>query len=93
MIFTDVSRLVATKNQVSCDVAGEAVILNLEKGVYYSTNPVGARVWGLIQESTTLANVRDTVLDEFDVEASNLDADLRVFLEQLFVHGLAEITE
>jgi hypothetical protein len=91
--FTDLSRLAVTKNQVSCDVAGEAVILNLENGVYYSTNPVGARVWYLIQESRTLADVRDTLLEEFDVESSRLEADLRVFLEQLSVQGLVEITE
>ena len=95
MPLTDVSRLVAAQHQVSRDVAEEAVIVNLENGVYYSTNPVGTRIWQLIirQESRTFADLRNTLLDEFDVDAARLEADLRVFVEQLFVHGLVELTE
>ena len=42
--------MVATKDQVSCDLAGEAAILNIKSGVYYGLDPVGARIWNLMQE-------------------------------------------
>jgi hypothetical protein len=45
------STVVAAKDQVSCDLAGEAVILNLKSGIYYGLNPVAARVWSLIQRA------------------------------------------
>ena len=48
--ISDRSVVVATKDQVSCDLAGEAAILNIKSGVYYGLDPVGARIWTLMQE-------------------------------------------
>ena len=39
-------RVVAGRAQVSCDRGGEAAILHLTSGTYYSLNPTGARIWG-----------------------------------------------
>jgi hypothetical protein len=89
--LNELSRIVAKTNQVSCDVAGETVVLNLESGVYYGTDLVGARVWHLIQELKTFAEVRDALLAEYDVGAMSLEADLRVLLAQLAEEGLVEI--
>jgi hypothetical protein len=86
-------RVVANGNHLTCNQAGEAVILNLENGVYYSVNPDGTCVWNLIQEPRTVADLRDTLLEEFDVEPASLEADLRALLEQLAEHGLIKITE
>lgn len=37
------SSVVATKERVSSDLAGEAIILDLKSGAYYSLNDVRAR--------------------------------------------------
>ena len=44
------SVVVAAPRQVSSDLRGEAAILQLESGVYYTLNAVGARVWTLLQQ-------------------------------------------
>ena len=92
MLLTDQSRIVVTKDRVSCDLAGEVAILNLENGVYYGLNPVGARVWNLIQEPRTLADLRDALLGEYDVDAARLESDLRGLLAQLAEQRLIDIT-
>ena len=43
----------AAGEQASCDLTGEAVILNLRSGQYFSLNDVGTRIWNLIQEPKT----------------------------------------
>ena len=90
--FHEQSLVVAAKDQVSCDLAGEAAILGLRDGVYYGLDLVGARVWNLIQEPKTFAALRDTLLGEYEVEASNLESDLRELLDQLSKHGLVVVT-
>ena len=90
--FSDQSRIVVTKEQVSCDLAGEAAILNLKNGVYYGLDPVGARIWTLVQEPKTFAELRETMLGEYEVEATRLESDLRGLLGQLAEQGLIEIT-
>lgn len=91
--LNDQTRVVATKEQVSCDLAGEAAILNLKNGVYYGLDPVGARIWNLIQEPKTLAELRETLLAEYEVEPERLDADLRSLLSQLAEQQLIDISE
>jgi hypothetical protein len=90
--LSEQTRIVVSKDQVSCDLQGEAAILNLNNGVYYGLDPVGARVWNLIQQSKTFAEVRQAMLEEYDVEADRLDADLRELLGQLKEQGLIELT-
>jgi hypothetical protein len=85
------STVVAVKDQVSCDLAGEAVILNLKSGIYYGLNPVGARVWGMIQEPKIVSAVLDTLLEEYDVEPDRCEVDLFLLLNDLAGRDLLEI--
>ena len=87
------SRVVVSKEQVACDLEGETAILNLKNSVYYGLDPIGARVWQLIQEPTTLAQIRDVLKGEYDVDAARLEADIRDLLQQLAEQGLVEITQ
>ena len=61
------STVKAARGQVSCDVAGEAVILDANQGMYYGLDAVGARVWDLLQEPVSLSLILDTLLAEYDV--------------------------
>ena len=85
------ARVVAARDQVSCEVEGEAVILNLADGVYYGLNPAGAHVWQLLERPHTLAELRDALVAEFEVEPAVAETDLRVLLEELQERGLVEI--
>ena len=87
------SRVVASKDQVSSDLGSEAAILNLKNSVYYGLDPIGARVWQLVQEPTTLGHIRDVLRTEYDVEAAQLEADIRDLLQELAAQGLVEITK
>ena len=85
------STIVAAKDQVSCDLAGEAVILNLKSGVYYGLNPVGARVWSLIQEPRTVGAVLEALLEEYEVDPGRCEGDLLLLLDELIGRDLLEI--
>ncbi|HXG19017.1 MAG TPA: PqqD family protein [Methylomirabilota bacterium] len=85
------STVVTAKDQVWCEMAGEAVILNLKSGIYYGLNPVGARVWSLIQEPKSVGNVLDTLLAEYDVEPDRCESDLMALLQDLAARELIKI--
>ena len=92
MHLLDRTRIVASQQQVSCDFSGEAAILNLKNGVYYGLDPIGARIWNLIQEPRTLAELRHILIAEYDVGAARLDSDIRDLLERLAENELVEIS-
>jgi hypothetical protein len=79
--------------QVSCDLAGEAVILSLKSGQYFGLNEVGARIWNLIQEPKTVSAVLDAVLEEYDVALKQLEPDLLALLEEMANKELIEVEE
>ena len=83
--------IVAKKEQVSSALAGEAVILNLESGVYYGLNPVGASIWNLIQKPTSVREIRDAILEEYNVDFDECDRDVKALLEQLQEQGMIEV--
>jgi hypothetical protein len=80
--------IAAVPDHASCELGGETVILDLQSGVYYGLDPVGTRVWRLLQEPRSLAGLRDLIVDEFDVAAERCETDLAVFVASLNAHGL-----
>ena len=85
------SVVVASRDQVSCPLGEESAILNLKNSVYYGLDPVGARVWNLLREPRRVAAVRDSLLDEYDVEAMRCEQDLLELLEKMRGEGLIEV--
>jgi hypothetical protein len=89
--ITAATTVTASKDQVFCDLAGEAAILNLKNSAYYGLDIVGARIWALVQEPTTVATVRDVILREYDVEPEQCERDLLDLLQKLAAEGLIAI--
>jgi len=89
--LTPQSRVVASPQQVSCDVASETVILSLESGEYFGLNEVGATIWRLIQQPHTIEQLRDALLEEYEGvdESECLDQVLRL-LEELWALQLVQ---
>lgn len=70
------------------ELDGEAVILNLESGIYFGLDQVGTRIWQLIQEHGALQKVFETMCDEFDVGSDALENDLLELVAELCAKGL-----
>jgi hypothetical protein len=85
------TRVMASRDQVSVDLDGEAVILGLADGVYYGLDPVGARVWAMLDAPRTVAELRDAVVAEWEVDAPTAEADLIALLGELAARGLVTI--
>ena len=85
------SLVALSKDQVSCDLAGEAAILNIRAGMYYGLDEVGARMWNLIQKPRLAREIKETLLNEYDVEPQRCERDLLALLNDLAGKGLIEI--
>ena len=90
-IILESSTVVVTKDQVSCDLSGEAAILNLKSGVYFGLNTVGASIWKLIQEPRTVKEIRDSIVEEYEVDSNQCEQDILEILRELSTRGLIEI--
>jgi hypothetical protein len=87
------SVVVAAKDQVSCDLEGETAILGLAKGTYYGLDSIGAKVWTLLQQPKSVAEICDAVLQEYEVEPECCHQDMLALLERLRTEGLIEVRD
>ena len=72
------------------EVFGELVLLSPRKGVFYSLDSVGARVWELLCQSGDLEKVVPELLEEYDVSEERLRMDLEALLADLCTAELLE---
>lgn len=85
------SRVVVSHEQVSCDLDGEAAILNLATGVYFGLDAVGASIWQRMQQPVRVGALCAALMEEFDVDAVTAETDLLNFLTEMRNEGLVEL--
>jgi hypothetical protein len=73
---------------VSTSIPGEVVILDPIAGRYFSLEGVGPRAWELLQGSTTLAAMVETIVAEYDVDPATCERDVRGLVDDLVARGL-----
>jgi len=67
---------------------GALAILDAASGRFYTLNDVGARVWDLLRDGSTLSSIVAEVQREYDVSVHVLRADIERLLRQLADAGL-----
>ena len=72
-------------------VGDETVILDLASGTYYGLDSVGARIWQLMTEGQTLAQVCETMLAEFDVSREDIERDVLALVQTLLEKQLVSV--
>jgi len=82
-----------TQVQVSCEVNGETVILHFDSGNYFGLNDVGTLVWKMIEQPRSVSDLRDAILNEYEVESDQCERELLNLLEELRQRGLIEVRD
>ena len=89
--LTRATRIVASDDQASAELSSEVVILSMREGVYFGLDGVGARIWSLVQQPTTLGEVTEVIVSEFEVAEEKAFADLCALAGEMAVHGLVRL--
>ena len=58
------------------------VMMYLEKGKYYGLNPVGKRIWELIEQPRTFQEIIQVLLSEFEVPEEQCVGEVQAFLDK-----------
>jgi hypothetical protein len=69
-------------------VGDELVLLDVERGIYYGLDPVGARMWQLLAEGSSIESIVDAILGEYDVSREELQRDVERLTSELRDRGL-----
>lgn len=70
----------------------EAVIVNLELGIYYSLDSIGAIVWGLIEQGASNTQIVEKLSQMFKL-STNIEKDIEEFIDLLLKEELIATTD
>ena len=77
-------RLTVNENDVAAEVMeGEAIIINLATGVYYSMDGSGGYLWSLVEEGRPLRAIAEALEARFGVERERAEEDVIAVAERL----------
>jgi hypothetical protein len=66
----------------------ELVMLSIDAGRYYSVNAVARRLWELLDEPRTAAELSAAICAEFEVDADTCRTDVERFVSEMMDNGL-----
>ena len=73
--------------QLNC----ETVILDIDSGTYFGLDEVGTRVWQLLAQGLTLAEICAVLIAEFEVPRETVERDLAALTDELLSHNLVTV--
>jgi hypothetical protein len=69
----------------------ESIMLDMASGYYFGLDPVGARIWQLLSQTSSFAEIVERLAQEYDVTPEQAESDLVRFVEELKANGLLNV--
>lgn len=86
------TRVVPNSGEVSGKVLdGEAVIINVSTGKYYSMDGVGALAWEVLEGGPSVSELAQSIAARHEVSAATALADVSRLIEELLQEGLVVV--
>ncbi len=74
-------------------IDGEAIIMNLSNGLYFSMDSVGSAVWEMVETGQSIDEMTSTLDARYDVDEEVIRDDVNRLLAELLTEELVLVTE
>ena len=93
-MLTPQDRLSPNEAEVAAKVLdGEAFIINLSNGTYYSMDKVGGLIWEMIVARRTLADIAEAIVSRYEVSPEPAQADVERLAGDLMRENLVIVSD
>lgn len=89
--MTDKDMVRRTSDLIEANVDGELVALDVASGTCYGFNGTATRVWALLERPKSIAELRDALMQEFDVDPAVCERQLVDLLRDFQQDGLVSV--
>lgn len=88
MQFKPTTLLCRNKNLFASVVDDELVMLDEEGGNYYGLDPVGKKIWEMLDQPCSFQSLINKLTDIYDVSSERCGQDAAIFLNDLIQNKL-----
>lgn len=85
------SKIVQNKKIDASDIDGDKVMMDLDKGMYFSLNSVGSRILDIIENPITIDQVVEVLLSEYDIDKNECKETVVSFIKGLEENELIKV--
>lgn len=85
------SIVVVSDERLACSLGDELAIFSMKNDACYHLDTVGSRVWNLLQQPRSVAEICDAIVNEFEVDRIRCENDLLDLLMKMRAEGLIEL--
>ena len=84
-------RVVVPESVLVRELSGEAVLLNLDSGMYFGLEEIGYRMWTVLTTSECIGVAYEQLSSEYEVEPAELWESLETLIGQFTEQGLLQL--
>jgi hypothetical protein len=84
-------RVTVPEHVIVRQLGDESVMLDMARGCYFGLDPVGARIWQLLSQTSSFGEIVERLADEYDVTPEQAESDLVRFVDELTANGLLSV--
>lgn len=78
---------------LASEIGGEVVLMNLDRGCYYSLDDIGSEIWRILEQPVSVASLCQTLAARYHAEAATVNDDVLALLNRLLEHDLISVVE
>jgi hypothetical protein len=78
---------------ISSKLLDEQVILDIEKGKYFSLNPVATKIWDILEQPLTIDTLCDKLIEEYNIEVEKCRTETTAYIQEMMKLGLINEVE
>lgn len=82
------STVVRAEDAMDSPVDDELVMMDLQRGVYYSLDRVGAEIWNRLAEPQKVAGLCAQLMQTYEVDQATCETDVLAVLNERAANGL-----
>ncbi|HPQ29769.1 MAG TPA: PqqD family protein [Desulfobacteraceae bacterium] len=81
-------RYIRNSKTISGRLSDELVMMDIDKGKYFSLNPVATRIWDLLVLPLTIDELCDRLMEEYEVDAEQCRTEVTEVINEMVKLGV-----
>lgn len=73
------------------NIDGELGMMSIDKGKYFTLDEVGTRIWELLETPSSINQLVEVLMKEYDVDLETCQNDVKELIEKLVKEDLVDI--
>lgn len=90
--ITSDTKVIQKKEIPTVELNGEVALMNPEKGYYYGLDPIGSRVWAIMDKQIAIKDIVGILVKEYEVSEEVCEDHVIALIEQLYEQELVSVS-